>query len=196
MWRDVGRHADGDTAGAIDQQVRNLGGQNVRDLLFTVVVGYPVDGFLIQVSQQLMGQLGHPNFGVTHGCRVVAVNGTEVALTVDQRVAHGEVLRHTHDGVVHRRVAVRVVFTDDVTNHTRRLQVRLVPVVAQLAHGVEHATVYRLEAVTHIRQSPADDYAHGVIQVGLFQFVFDIDWKDFFGQFTHETAFLLLSALK
>ena len=192
--RDIGRHTDGDTTGTVDQQVRNLGRQDVWNLLLAVVVGYPVDGFLVQIGQQFMGQLGHPHFGVTHCCRVIAINGTEVALTVDQRIAHGKVLRHTHDSVVYGRVTVRVVLTDHVTNNTGRLQVRLVPVVAQFAHRVQHATVHRLEAIAHVRQCPSDNYAHRIIQIGLLQFVFDIDWKDLFGQFTHETAFLLLSA--
>ena len=174
--------------------MRNLGRQDVWNLLLAVVVGYPVDGFLVQIGQQFMGQLGHPHFGVTHCCRVIAIDGTEVALTVDQRIAHGKVLRHTHDSVVYGRVTVRVVLTDHVTNNTGRLQVRLVPVVAQFAHRVQHATVHRLEAIAHVRQCPSDNYAHRIIQIGLLQFVFDIDWKDLFGQFTHETAFLLLSA--
>ena len=61
----------------------------------------------------------HPHFGVTHGRGVVAVHRTEVALTVDQHVAHGEILRHPDDGVIHGDVAMRV-FTDYVTDHTGR----------------------------------------------------------------------------
>jgi len=76
---------------------------------------------------------------------------------------------------------VRVVFTDNVTDHTRRLLVRLVPVVVQFVHGEQYAPMNRFQAVTHIRQSSADNYAHGVIEVGLFQLVFNVDWQNFFG---------------
>ena len=184
--RDVGGHAHGDTGRAVDQQVRHLGRHDSRDLLGAIVVGHPVDGFFFQVGQQLVGQFGHAHFGVSHGRGVVAVHRTEVALTVDQQVAQGEVLRHTHDGVVHRGVAVRVVFTDYVTDHTGGFLVGLVPVVAQLAHGVEHTAVYWLQAIARIRQRTPDDHAHRVVEVGLFQLVFDIDREDFFGQFAHE----------
>ena len=98
--RNVGRHAHGDTAGAVDQQVWNLGRHDCRDLLGAIVVGHPVDGFLIQIRQQLVRQLGHSHFGVSHGCSVIAVHRTEVALAVDQHVAQRERLRHTHDSVV------------------------------------------------------------------------------------------------
>jgi len=80
---------------------------------------------------------------------------------------------------------VRVVLTDHVTDHTGGFLVRLVPVVAQLAHGVEHATVHRFQAIARVRQRTADDHAHGVIKVGLLELVFDIDREDFFGQFAH-----------
>ncbi|MNZ23668.1 hypothetical protein D3C78_407870 [compost metagenome] len=184
--RDVGGHAHGDAAGAVDQQVGDLGRHDRRDLLGAVVVGHPVDGFLVQVGEQLVGQLGHAHFGVAHGRGVVAVHRTEVALAVDQHVAQREWLGHAHDGVVHRGVAVRVVLTDDVTDHTGGFLVRLVPVVAQLAHGEQHAPVHRLQAVARIRQGTPDDHAHRVVEVRLFQLVFDIDRENFFGQFAHE----------
>src|SRR5690606_32841395 len=139
--RNVGGHAHGDAAGAVDQQRRHLGRQHGGNLFGAVVVGHPVDGFLVQVGQHLVGQLGHAHFGVSHGCGAVAVHRTEVALTVYQQVAQRERLSHAHDGVVHSAVTVRVVFTDHVTDHTGGFLVRLVPVVAQLAHGEQYATV-------------------------------------------------------
>ncbi|MNF41326.1 hypothetical protein D3C84_223490 [compost metagenome] len=184
--RDVGGHAHGDTAGAVDQQVGDLGRHDCRDLLGAVVVGHPVDGFLVQIGEQLVGQLGHAHFGVTHGGGVVAVHRTEVALTVDQQVAQGEGLGHTDDGVVHRGIAMRVVLTDHVTDHAGGLLVCLVPVVAQLAHRKQHPTVHGLQAIACIRQGAPDDHAHRVVEVGLLEFVFDIDREDFFGQFAHE----------
>src|SRR5690606_9456199 len=181
VWGDVGRHAHGDPAGAVDQQDRNLGRHDRRNLLGTVVVRYPVHGFLVQVGQQLMGQPGHAHFGVTHGRGAVAIDRTEVALAVDQQVAQREWLGHTDDGVVNRRVAVRVVFTDHVTHDTGRLLVRLVPVVTQFAHGKQHTAMHGFQTVSRIRQRPSDDYAHGVVEIGLLEFVFDIDREDFFG---------------
>ncbi len=133
-----------------------------------------------------MSQLGHAHFGVSHGRGVVAVHRTEVALAVDQQVAQRERLGHTHDGVVDRSVAVRVVLTDHVTDHTGGFLVRLVPVVAQFAHRKENAAMHGLQAVTRIGQRSPDNHAHRVVEVRLSQFVFDIDREDFFGQFAHE----------
>jgi hypothetical protein len=83
-----------------------------------VVVGAEVDGFLVNVRQHFVGDFGQTDFGVTHGRCVVAVYRAEVALAVDQHVPHGKVLRHAHDGVVHRLVTVGVVFTNHVTHDT------------------------------------------------------------------------------
>jgi len=70
---------------------------------------------------------------------------------------------------------MRMVFTDDVTHYTRRLLVGLVPLVAQLAHGEQHTAVHRLQSVSDIRQSAADDDAHRVVEVGLLELILDID---------------------
>jgi hypothetical protein len=48
--------------------------------------------------------------------------------------------------------------------------------------------MHRLEAVAHVRQGTSHDHAHGVIQVGLFHLVFEIDWQDFFGEFVHSAG--------
>src|SRR3546814_16730878 len=127
-------------------------------------------GVLVDVLQQGGGGgTRQPRLGVAHGRRRIAVHGAEVALAVDQRQAHGEVLRQAHHGVVDRAVAVRVVLTHDVADHARRLAVRPVPVVAGLLHGVEDAAVHGLQPVAHVRPRPRTAHAHGVIQVGGFQ---------------------------
>ena len=45
-----------------------------------VVVGLPVDGILLQVTQQFHGGLGQAALGVTHGRRAVAIDVAEVAV--------------------------------------------------------------------------------------------------------------------
>ena len=101
-------------------------------------------------------------------------------------MAQREILRHPHDGVIHRLVTVRVVFTNHVTDDTGRLFVRPVPVVVELVHGEQHAPVHRLEAVPGVRQRAAYDHAHGVIEVTAPHFLFQADGEGFFGKLGHE----------
>jgi len=111
----------------------------------------------------------------------IAVDGAEVALAVHQHVAHGKGLGHADDGVIHRRVAVGVVFTDHVTHDAGGLLVALVPVVVELVHREQHAPVYRLETIAYVRESAANDHAHGIIEVGLLELVLNVDGKNFLG---------------
>jgi hypothetical protein len=138
----------------------------------------------------------HAHLGVAHRRRRVAVHRAEVALPVHQHVAHRERLRHAHDGVVDRGVAVRVVLTDDVADDAGRLLVGLVPVVAQLVHREQHAAVHRLQTVAHVGQRAADDDAHGVVEIRLFQLILDVDGENFSGDFLrvvcHSACFLRL----
>ena len=173
--RHVGSHTDGDAAGAVDEQVGQGGGQNVRLLQRVVEVVVPVDGVLFQVGQHQAADLGEPGLGIAHGRRVVSVQTAEIALPVNQRVAQAEGLRHTHHGVVDRGVAVGVVFAEHFTHDTGALLVRLGVVQPQvMVYGIEDAPVYGLEPVAHIRQRTADDHAHGVIEVRALHLFYNV----------------------
>jgi len=95
-------------------------------------------------------------------------------------------LRHAHDGVVHGRVAVRVILADHIADDARRFLVGLVILIAELAHCVQHAPVHGLEAVAHVGQRAADDHAHGVVEIRLSHLVFQVDRQDFARYFNHE----------
>jgi hypothetical protein len=192
--RNIGRHADGDARGTVDQKVRDARRQDQRFLLGTVVVGPEIDGFLVNVDQQFMADARHAHLGVAHGGCVVAVHRAEVALAVDQHVAQREILRHAHDGVVHRRIAVRVVFANHVADDARRLLVGLVPVVGKLVHGEKHAPMHGFQAIAHVRQRPADDHAHGVVEVRVTHLLFEADRQGFFGERSHLGGFNRLAA--
>ena len=141
---DVGGHADGDALATVDQQVGETRGQCLGLGERLVVVGLPVDGVLLQVTQELHGGLSQAALGVTHGGGAVAVDVAEVAVTVNERRAHGEPLRQADHGLIDREVAVRMVLTDNFADRPGRLLVRTVGVDAALVHCVQDATVYRL----------------------------------------------------
>ena len=115
--RDIRRHPNRDSVRAIDQQIRNLRRQNFRLLLRAVEVIDEIDGILVDIGQHPLGQSRQAAFGVAIGGGRVAVDRAEIALAVDQRVTHAEGLRHAHQRIVHRAVAVRMVplehFADD-----------------------------------------------------------------------------------
>ncbi len=175
---DVGGHADGDATGAVDQQVREAAGQDRRLLRAAVVVRGEVDRVLVDVAQHLHGQRRQPRLGVPHGGRWVVARGAEVAVAVDQRVAQRPGLGEAHQGVVDRRVAVRVVVTHDVTDDARTLEVTAVRAVTTVVHRVQDAAVHRLEAVTDLRQRPADNDRHRVVEVRPLHLDFDADGLD------------------
>ena len=97
----------------------------------------------------------------------------EVALPVDQRVAQREVLRHAHQRVVDRRVAVRVVLAEHVADDGRALLVRAAGHEARLVHRVEDAAVHRLQPVAHVGERALHDDAHRVVEEGLAHLVLD-----------------------
>ena len=164
--RDVGGHAHGDAGCAVDQEVRKARRQDERLLLAPVVVRLEVDRVGVEVAQHLARQGRQPRFGVPHRGSRIVVDRAEVALAVDQRVAHGEVLRQPHERVVDRRVAVRVVVAHHVADDAGALGVRPVGLQAVLVHREQHAAVDGLEPVAGVGQRPAHDHRHRVVEVG------------------------------
>lgn len=163
--RDVRRHADGDAGGAVDEQVRVARRQDQRLLVLAVVVGPEVDRVRVDVAEHLGRDLRQPRLGVPHRGGGVVVDGAEVALAVHERVAHREVLRHPHERVVDRLVAVRVVLAHRVADDARRLRARPVRLQPGLVHREQHAPVDRLEPVADVGQRAADDDGHRVVEI-------------------------------
>ena len=100
--RDVGRHADGDAAGAVDEQIGKRAGRTDGSSFLLVVVGTEIDGVLVEILEQRHRNLFEPRLGVSHRRGAVAVDRAEIALSVDQRQAHREILRHAHHRVIDR----------------------------------------------------------------------------------------------
>ncbi len=181
MRRDVGRHADGDAARAIDQQRRKARRQNLRFAARRVVGILEIDRILVDVLEQLVGHLGQARLGVAHRRRRIAVDRAEIALPVDQRHAQRPVLRHAHQRVVDRGVAMRMVFTHHVGDGARRFHIFAVPVVAALMRRKQDAPMHRFHAVAHVGKRPADDHAHRVVEIGTLHLLddrnrFDVGW--------------------
>ena len=176
--RHVGGHADRDAAGTVGQQVREPARKDGRLLHAAVVVRDEIDCLLVDFTQHLHRQRSEARLGVAHGGRRVVARRTEVALPVHQRVAQRPRLRHPDEGVVDRRVAVRVVVTHRLGDRARGFRVPAVGPETGVEHGVEHAAVHRLEAVTDLRQRAADDDAHRVVDVAALHLLLDVDRLD------------------
>ena len=117
VGRHVGRHADGDSRRAVDEQVREPRGQHERLPARAVVVRAEVDRVGIDVAEQFCRDRRQAGLGIAVRSSRVAVDVAEVALWVDEGVAQGELLRHPHKGVVDRRVAVRMEALHHLADH-------------------------------------------------------------------------------
>ena len=180
MRRNIGGHADGNTGRAIDQQVGNARRHHHGYLLGFIVVGDKIDSIFLEIFKQRMSDLSHADFGVTHRRRRITVHRTKVTLTIDQHIAQRKRLRHAHDRFIDGGVTVRVIFTNHIADDTGGFLIGFIPIVAELVHGKQCTPMHRLEPVSHIGQCPANNHAHGIGQIGLFELVFDIYRNNFF----------------
>ena len=68
--------------------------------------------------------------------RRIAVDGTEIALRIHQRVTHYPVLRQTNQGIVDGTVSVRMIIFQHFTDHASAFVERSVVQQAFTEHGV------------------------------------------------------------
>jgi hypothetical protein len=111
--------------GAVDQQIGNTRRQNRRFFEGVVVVRNEIDGLFFDIRQQLFGETGHPDLGVAHGRGRIGIDGAEVSLAINQRITHRETLHQPDDRIVNCRIAMGMIFADDIADETRRFLIRL-----------------------------------------------------------------------
>ena len=176
--RDVRRHTDGDTDRSVDQQVRETRRQDRRLLGLTVVVVLEVDGLFLDVAHHLERKRSHLRLGVPGRGRTLVSRRPEVALAEGQRIAQRPRLDETHQGVVDRSIAVRVVMPHDLADDAGALRERLVGAEAAVVHAVDHAAVDGLETVAHVGQSAPDDDTHRVVEIAPLHLELQVDLVD------------------
>ena len=178
---DARGHADRDALGPVGQQIGEAGGQDGRLLVAPVVVVLEVDALLVDVAHHLHGQGRHLALRVPGGGGSQVAGGAEVSLPGHQGVAQGPGLHEAGQGVVDRRVPVRVVVAHDLADDAGGLGEGRGGAVAAVVHGVQDAPVNGFEAVAHVGQGAPDDDAHRVVQVGALHLLLQVDLADALG---------------
>ncbi len=140
-------------------------GSTTGSVLRAVVVGTERHRLLIDLGEHLVGDARQPALRVAHRRGAVAVERTEVARAVDQRIAQRERLRHAHQGLVERGVAVRVVAAHHVADHLGALAMLGVGGQVLLPHREEDAALHRLQPVAHVGQGARRDDRERVIEI-------------------------------
>ena len=109
-------------------------------------------------DEHLVADAREAALGVAHRRGAVAVERAEVARAVDERVAQREGLRHAHQRLVERGVAVRVVAAHHVADDLGALAVLGVDAVRFCCHIVK-----RMRRCTGLRPSRTSGSAREVM---------------------------------
>ena len=135
MGRDIGCHPHRNTGGPIGEQIGESGRHNHGFIFRTVVSRAEINRILVKSFHQQGSDLGQAGLGIAHRSRVIAVDIAEITLPVHQRIANGKILGQTHQSVINRLIAMRMIFTDHIPDHPGAFLKSLTRVQLQLAHG-------------------------------------------------------------
>ena len=171
--RDARGHAHGDAAGAVDHEVGKPARQHDGLGVPLVVRRHEVDRVELEIVEHERGDRREPGLGVSHGGRGQAGDRAEVALLVDEHVPHVPFLGHAHERGVDHALTVRVVVAAGVAGDLRALHAGGAGRQIEIVHGDQDPPLRRLEPVADVGQGPADDHAHCVRQVTVFELLLD-----------------------
>ena len=144
MRRNTCRHADGNSLGTVDKEIRYFHRQHDRLFLRFIKVWNEIHHVFIEIRQKiLLCDLLKPCLGITHGSGAVALNIAKISVPIDQREPFLEILCHDHQCVIDGAVAVRMVFTHGITYDTGALAVRSVVTDPQFMHIIKHPALHR-----------------------------------------------------
>ena len=189
---DIGRHPHTDPDTAVHQQIGKFCRKHFRFHGRFVEGGDHIHRFFFNIAEQFIGNAFHTALGITVSRRRVAVDRPEVALPFHQRRTHGEILRHTHQRIVNRGVAVRMVITKHFTHHFGTLHRGVGFGQPHLTHGVKDTAVTGFHAVADIRDGTADIDTQRVLQIRSMHDILDIHKNIIGGILTHFFFFLKL----
>ena len=160
VGRDIRCHTDRDTDRAVYKQVREARGENARLVKAVVEVFVHYDNVLFDVLEHLIRNFCKSCLGVTVSRRRVAVDRTEVTVSLNKGVAQREILRHSYHRAVNRGVTVGMITSKNVTDGSRRFVESVVACQVILIHCPEDASLTRLHTVAHVGESTRGDYRH------------------------------------
>ena len=156
------------TVGTVDQKIGYSCRQNNGFFQRIVEIVLKINRIFIYILQQFRCYFGHSGFGVTHCCRRIVVHRTEITLSVHQWVTQRPFLCQTYQSTVNGRIAVRMVFTQYITHYSGRFLVFSIVSHSHIAHCEHYTALYGLHSVPCVRQRPCNDYAHCIVDIGLF----------------------------
>src|SRR5579875_204267 len=175
MRRNIGGHAHGNALGTVDQQVRELAGQDQRLAMLAVVAIDEIDGVGFEIGKHLGADRRQPRLGITGSSGRQAGDGAEIALRMHQAITHVPILGHAYQGRIDRLIAVRMVALHRLADDAGALTGRSGGAESQVIHRHQDASLRRFESIAHIGQGPTDDDAHSVGEIAVLQFVGDVE---------------------
>ena len=170
---DAGRHADGDAAGPVDDEVGEAPRQHHRLGVPFVVGGDVIDRVELQIVEHHRRDRRESRFGVPHRGGREAGDRAEVPLLVDEDMPHVPFLGHADEGWVDDALAVGVVVAAGVAGDLGAFDPGSPRRKVEIVHRHEDAALRGLEPVADVGEGPRDDDAHRVGEVAVLQLLLD-----------------------
>ena len=173
--RQIGGKADCDPRRAVDEHIGESSRQHGGLFQRVVKVVLPVDRIHVDVAQQLLAQRRQPDLGIAHRSWRVAIDRAKITLPVNQYLAHRKVLSHAGERIIHRLVAVWMVFAQHLTDDARALAMRRGRIEVHFTHSIGDAAMNGFEPIPYISDRPVQQRIVRVLTIHIAQLLGQFD---------------------
>ena len=161
-------HADSDSFRAIHQEVWQLHRQYHRLPFCLVEIWHEIHHIFVQIGQKcFLGDLLQSRLRITHGGSAIPFDIAKVTVAIHKWQPLLKLLCHNNKSIIDGTVPMRMVFAHRIPYDSCTFSIRPVISDTQFIHIVEGTPLYRFQPVPHIRQSPGDNDAHGIVNIGF-----------------------------
>ena len=166
--RNTGRHTNRDTISTIDKNIRNTNRKHGWFFLRLIKVRHKIHYVFIEITQKnFLRELFQTRFGISHGRCSVTFDRTKVSMSVYQRPALLEILRHHNQRIINGTVTMRMIFTHGITDNTGAFTIWAVITDPQFIHIIKCSSLNRFQTISHIRKCTWNNDTHRIINIGF-----------------------------
>ncbi len=185
MRRDIGRHPNSDSRGAVNNQIGDSCGQDHGFIRCFIKIQDKINSFFINISKHLLRKFCKPCLCISVCCWRVSINRAKVSLTINKYVTHVKILGKSHKGIIDCGISMRMVSLQHFSYNTCTFGIFFAGQQSFPEHCIQYSSLNRLEPIFYIRQGPSHYYAHCVIKIRSPHFFFNI-----YSQSRHSHSFL------
>lgn len=134
-------------------------------MLEEVIIVMKIEGVIVDIRKEGLSEILKKELSVQNRRRRIEVDGKEIEMKVDKRVENGKIMRNKKEGIIDRRIEMRVIIKNEIKKKKGRIEVGEVIGEINIVNGMENEKMKRIKEVEKIGKREDKDKDNGIIKI-------------------------------